>query len=188
MTPFEHLAVLISIVLGLGIAHLLTSVHRLVQARARVRTYWLPLLWTLLLFVTQIEWWWAIFALRTETVWNFFYFLFVLLSPVSLYLAAAFVLPEVEAGGDAPIDLRAYYYENRRWFFAIVAAGPMLDASRRAVQAGTWLDAGVVSNLIAAVLLSLLALTSRPRVHGVATLLITALFGYFLLSAALELR
>jgi hypothetical protein len=35
MTPFEHLSVLISIILGLGIAHLLASVHKLVQARAR---------------------------------------------------------------------------------------------------------------------------------------------------------
>lgn len=188
MTPFEHLAVLISIVLGLGIAHLLTSVHRLVQARARVRPYWLPLLWALLLFVTQIEWWWAIFALRTETVWNFFYFLFVLLSPVSLYLAAAFVLPEIEPGGTATIDLRTYYYENRRWFFAIVAAGPVLDAGRRAVQAGTWRDVGVVSNLVSAVLLCWLATTARPRVHATVTTIVTVLFAYFLVSAALELR
>ena len=41
MTPFEHLAVLISIVLGLGLTQLLLSAHRLVQARGRVRFYWL---------------------------------------------------------------------------------------------------------------------------------------------------
>ena len=45
MTPFEHLAVLISLVLGLAIAQLLTTAHRLVLARERVRFYWLPLTW-----------------------------------------------------------------------------------------------------------------------------------------------
>jgi hypothetical protein len=33
VTPFEHIAVLISIVLGLGLTHLLASVHRLALAR-----------------------------------------------------------------------------------------------------------------------------------------------------------
>src|SRR4051794_5388175 len=93
MTPFEHLAVLISIVLGLGLAHMLTTLHELIQARARVKIYWLSILWFVLIFISLIEWWWASFALRTTLKWNFFYFLFILLSPISMYLAAAFVLP-----------------------------------------------------------------------------------------------
>lgn len=188
MTAFEHLAVLISIVLGLGITQLLTSLHRVVQARQRVRFHPLPLLWAGLIFVTQIEWWWAIFAMRRETVWNFFYFLFVLLSPVTLYLASAFALPEIEPDDTRHYDLRAYYYENRGWFFGIVAAGPVLDAIRRAVQAGTWRDLGAMSNAIAAVLVVTLAVSRRPWYHTIVTLVITALFGYFIVSAALELR
>ena len=186
MTPFEHLAVLISIVLGLALTQLLAGVHRVAQARRRVRVYWLPLVWVGLLFITQVEWWWASYALRRETVWNFFYFLFVLLSPVSLFLAAAFALPEIEPGEH--YDLRAHYYENRGAFFGIVAAGPVLDAIRRAIQAGTWRDAGAVSNAIAAVLVVSLAVSARPRWHAAVTLAITALFGFFLVSAALELR
>lgn len=41
MTPFEYLSVLISIILGLGLAHLLSAVRELIQRRARVRFYWL---------------------------------------------------------------------------------------------------------------------------------------------------
>jgi hypothetical protein len=186
VTPFEHLAVLISIVLGLGIAHLLGSLHRLVQARGRVRLYWLPLLWTALLFVTQVEWWWAIYALRRETEWNFFYFLFVLLSPVSLFLAAAFVLPDIEPGRS--YDLRTYYYANRRWLFAIVALGPVLDAVRRGLQAGSWTDVGATTNAASAVLVGSLAVSARPRWHAAVTLVVAALFGYFIVAAALELR
>ena len=186
MTPFEHLSVLISIVLGLGLTQLLTNVHRLVQAGRRVRLYWLPVLWTVLIFVSQIEWWWASFALRNDTVWNFFYFLFLLLSPVSLYLAAAFVLPEIEA--DRTYDLRAYYYENRRWFFVMTAMSPALDAVRRAVQAGNPRDFGAVSNAVSALLLGTLAVSRRPWLHTVVTLSVAALFLYFIVDAALQLR
>ena len=186
MTPFEHLAVLISIVLGLGLTQLLASVHRLAQARDRVRLYWLPLVWVALIFVTQVEWWWASFALRTETVWNFFYFLFVLMSPVSLYLAAAFALPEIEPG--QRYDLREFYYENRGWFFGVVALGPALDAVRRGIQAGSATDFGAWSNAVSAVLVASLAVSRRQWYHAAVTLALSALFAYFIVSAALELR
>jgi hypothetical protein len=186
MTPFEHLAVLISIILGVAIAHLLTSVHRLVLARERVRFYWLPVTWAVILFTAQVEWWWAIFGMRQQTTWNFFYFLFVLLSPVSLYLATASVLPEVEPGGR--YDLREYYYGNRGWLFAMVATGPVLDAMRRALEAGSWADFGAVSNLVSAVLVGTLAIGRRPAHHAVITLCVAGLFLFFIASAALELR
>jgi hypothetical protein len=137
-----------------------------------------------------VEWWWASFALRDDAVWNFFYFLFVLLSPVSLYLAAAFALPEIEAGGggEQRYDLRAYYYGNRGWFFAVLAANPALDAVRRGLQAGTWRDVGAWSNLVAAALLVSLAVSRRPALHTAVTLVVAALFGFFIVSAAIQLR
>jgi hypothetical protein len=185
MTPFEHLAVLISIILGLGITHLLTAIHHLIVARSRVRLYWLSLAWTGLMLVSQIEWWWASFALRHATTWNFFYFLFVLMSPVLLYLAAAFVLPGIEPGKD--YDLRAHYYRNARWFFIIVAASPVVDGIRRAVQAGSPTDLGAVSNLVSAALLGSLAFYRRPAYHTVITVIVTAIFLYFIVSAAVKL-
>jgi hypothetical protein len=186
MSPFEHLAVLISIVLGLAIAQLLTTAHRLVLARQRVRFYWLPVTWAVLLFITQVEWWWGIFALRGVTSWNFFYFLFILLSPVTLYLATASVLPDVEPG--QRYDLREYYYANRAWFFSLVAAGPVLDGIRRAAQAGTFTDLGAASNLLSAVLVGSLAVSRRASHHTVITAGVSALFLFFIVEAALQLR
>jgi hypothetical protein len=188
MTPFEHLSVLISIVLGLGIAHLLTTVHELIQARARVRVYWLPIVWAILIFVSLIEWWWASFALRTNLKWNFFYFLFVLMSPVTMYLAAAFVLPDDSETDDDVIDLRRYYCENSLALFSILAVSPALDAVRRAVQAGSMLDRGALSNALSAVLLVTMALTKKPWYHALITTIVAALFGSFIVSSALELR
>ncbi len=187
MTPFEHLSVLISIILGLGIAQLLTNVHALAQASGRVRVYWLSVIWTILIFVAQVEWWWSSFRfqdLPLET-WSFFYFLFVLLSPVTLYLAAAFVLPSV--GSEQGCDLREHYYRTRGWFFLMAALGPALDAVRRGVTEGSVTDVGVTSNLVAAALVGSLALSEREAYHAVITLGVTGLFLYFIVAAALNL-
>lgn len=186
MSPFEHLAVLISIVLGLSIAHLLSAVHRVVLARGRIRFYWLPLTWVVLIFVTQVVWWWGIFELRSVPAWNFFYFLFVLLSPVSLYLASASVLPEVEPG--RAYDLREFYYANRGLLFGTIAAGPVLDGMRRAVQAGSWQDLGALSNLVSAVLVGSLAVSRRPMHHAVVTGIVSSIFFYFIVSQAILLH
>jgi hypothetical protein len=186
VSPFEHISVLISIILGLGITQLLMSVHRLVQARDRVKLYWLSLLWVALIFIAQVEWWWASYTLRDETIWNFFYFLFVLLSPVSLYLAAAFTLPDLEKG--ERYDLREYYYGARGWFFTFVAIGPVLDAVRRAIQAGSITDYGAVSNAVAAILVGSLTVSRSERYHTVITLAVAAIFLAFIFSAAIQLR
>ncbi len=188
MTPFEHLTVLISIVIGMGLAHLLNTVHELIQVRGRVRVYWLPVLWFFLIAVGLVEWWWAIFALRTTVKWNFFYFLFVLLSPISLYLAAAFVLPDDSERGNDVIDLRRYYYENRGWLFGTLAVNPALDAIRRGVEVGTVTDLSVWSNATAAVLVASLGMVKTPWYHAVITLIVASLFGSFIVSSALLLR
>jgi hypothetical protein len=185
MSAFEHLSVLISIVIGMGMAHLLISVQRLVQARARVATYWLPITWTVLIFITLIEWWWASFSFRDRSDWNFFYFLFILASPITLYLAAAFVLPWAEEGKS--YNLRDHYYSTRKFFFLLVATGPVLDAIRRAGQAGSLTDFGAVSNAISAVLVGSLAFSARPWHHAAVTISVSILFGFFIVSEALKL-
>jgi len=185
VTPFEHLSVLISIVIGLGITHLLMSAHRLVQARERVRPYWLSLLWAVLIFISQVEWWWASFSYRQQVEWNFFYFLFILASPVALFLAAAFVLPELEP--DQQYDLEEYYFRTRGWFFSILAVSPALDAVRRGIQAGSYTDFGAVSNAVSAVLLASLAISRQAWYHAMLTLAVAGLFLYFIVSAALQL-
>ena len=186
MTQFEHIAVLISIVIGLGITHLLMNVYQLVQARGRVRMYWLPVAWTCVIFMAMVEWWWYLYDLRGKTAgWNFFFFLFVLMSPVAQFMAAAFVLPEPKEHD--VVDLRAYYYDSRAYFFLMLAASPALDAVRRAIEAGTFRDFGSLSNAISAVLVGSLAWSDNEGYHSVVTVGVTALFLYFIVSSALQL-
>jgi hypothetical protein len=188
MTPFEHIANLISIVIGLGITHLLMNIYRLIQVRDRVKFYWLPALWAGIIFMSMVEWWWYFFDLRNQIEhWNFFYLLFVLMSPVAQFMAAAFVLPEPSEGGEQ-MDLRHYYYRDGSYFFAMMAASPVLDAIRRGLESGSFSNFGVITNAVSAVLVGSLAWTKRETYHVFVTLVVWGLFLWFVVSAALNLR
>lgn len=91
--PFAYLSVMISIVLGLALAHVLGSVVRIINNRGRTVMYWPSLLWagTLLLLVAQL--WWADASLRTHTAWSFVAFLVLLAQPAALYLLCALIIP-----------------------------------------------------------------------------------------------
>jgi len=185
MTPFEYLSVLISIILGLGLTHLLSAVRELIQKRARVRFYPLALVWAALIFTTQVQWWWGIYELRVNTAWNFFSFFFLLLAPVSMYLTAGMVLPDIE--GDEECDLKVYYYRNHGWIFGLTAIGNFLDAGRAYFAARSAADPKVWSNLIAVALCVSLAVIRSERYHVVITLLLTGLFLAFIIMARLNI-
>ena len=86
MDPFSYLSVLTSIILALGITHLLTGLGRLLQSRGQVHIYWVHLLWTFNVFLFLVLNWWILFRWHTQQQWSFFLFLFVLLSPTVAYL------------------------------------------------------------------------------------------------------
>ena len=182
MTPFDYLSVLISIVLGLGLTELLSNVHRLIQARDRIKFHWLPLLWSGLIFVMLVQWWWAAFGLHRELEWNFFFFLLILLIPVLMYLAAASVLPTVEP--EQEYDLRTYYFCIHHWFFWIVAATSGMECLRAVLYAD--LQAALL-NATGAGLLGSLALVSNRTYHAVTTIVLAALLILFIFLETLRL-
>lgn len=182
MTAFEYLAVLISIVLGLGATELLAGVQRLAHARDRVRFHWLPLTWAGLVFVALVQWWWAAFGLRHQADWNFFSFLLILLVPVLLYLAAALVLPAEKP--DGWYDLRAHYFGMHRLFFAVIATATLLEMAR-ALRVGD-VQAAVL-DLAATLLLTSLAVVRSPRYHAMGTGMAAVLLAAFIAAETLRI-
>ncbi len=98
MDAFSYLSVLNSIVLGLGGPSLLAGVAAMVRARDRIKMYWPLPAQMALLFLIQVQLWWALFALRERGTWNFLAFLVVLMQPVLVYLATAFLVPDIPDG------------------------------------------------------------------------------------------
>lgn len=116
MTEFSYLSVLISIVLGLGIANLLTGMAALISRRANVQMYWPVPLWMVVLF-RHVLTWWAMFTLRSYEQWTFGIFLAVLMQPILLFLMSALIVPDVPAAEIT--NLRSTYFRETRWFFGI---------------------------------------------------------------------
>ena len=95
MDPFSYLSVLISIVIGLGLSHLLAGAARLVRHRAAVHPYAPVLLLLAMLFLLHVQQWWTVFDLRRVTRW---------------LEARGHDLPTLRVEGDPTFDFTA-----RRW-------------------------------------------------------------------------
>ncbi len=117
MTSFEFLSVLISVVVGLGIAHLLTGIGRLINRAETTRFFGAHMLWTAFVFCYMVIYWWTIvFGYQDWQNWNIVIFLFVLAYGVLLFLLAVVLYPT-----DLPEtwDTRTHFINMRRWFSGI---------------------------------------------------------------------
>jgi hypothetical protein len=125
MEPFAYLSVLTSIVLALGIARVLTGLGTMLQARGRLRLYWIHLMWTLNVFLYLVLNWWILFRWQAQSQWTFFLFLFVLLSPTVAFLLSVLLFPEPFGEG---ADLKQHFFANHHWFFVLGALLAPIDA------------------------------------------------------------
>ena len=164
MEEFSYLAVLLSIVLGLGMARLLTGLGSLIEARARVRIYGPSLVWTLALLLIHVQTWWSMFGLRNHEPWTFVAFLVVLLQPVVLFLLTVLVLPAVPP--ERSVDLQEHYHEQATWFFSLCGALPVVSLVKDIVLEGA-LPSGlnVAFHLAFGALAAVGAVSAREVVH-----------------------
>lgn len=114
---FSYLSVLVSIVLGLGIAHLLGSIIRLIVHRARIVFYWPSVIWVINLLLIMLLVWWSDFSLTNHAGWTFAIFGFTIAVPALLYVISGLIVPPgVE-------DMERAYEENRQWLFSLLVIG-----------------------------------------------------------------
>ena len=124
MSTFEYLTVLLSIIVGVGITHMIMGLGRLVSHASGRRIYWVHLLWTLnIALYLVVYWWWAI-NLRVLDEWSFLPFLVVLLEPSLLCLAGAILYP-VPMPPD--LDYKTHFYQSRSVFFSVIVAISVSD-------------------------------------------------------------
>jgi|JI10StandDraft_1071094.scaffolds.fasta_scaffold489590_2 uncharacterized membrane protein len=133
MDAFNYLSVLVSIILGLGITQLLSSVARAVEHRDTGSLYLPSIAWFLVLLLCHIQTWWSFFGLSTHKNWHFIEFLFVLIQPIGLYLLSVLVLPSESAANK---DQKSWYGAQRRAFFYLLALFILFSLSRDIVFFG----------------------------------------------------
>ena len=175
---YQHVLVVMSIVLGLAVTQLLKGVAQLYRTRKRVRTYWLHWAWTLLLVVFSLLLWWTYWSYRTITDWTFARFVLYLSPAVIFYLLSAIAFPDPD---EDVTDLREFYFANRVGFFGAFAAyGVMAGITAMVVRGMPLADS---SNLFRAGMVVLLVVAMRSgsaRVHAALFVVSTALLLAFI--------
>jgi hypothetical protein len=121
---YVYIRTVMSIVISLSLARLLTGLAGFVQSPGKHRVYPVQLGWVLSMFLFIIHFWWWEYRLQSLAVINFgvylflicfcclFFFLCVLLFPASLE----------EYGG-----YEEYFISRRRWFFGLLALTYAVD-------------------------------------------------------------
>lgn len=133
MTLFEYLGVLISVVMGLGVTHLLIGASKVIQNRDSVRVYWVHAVWTVNILIYILVIWWGMFWWSSLEEWTFYNFLFVTLYAIVLFILAAMLYP-----WDVPTDFdyEEHFFKNRAWFFGLFVAAWCIDVPETTLKAG----------------------------------------------------
>jgi len=185
MSLFEFLMVLVSLIIGLGIAELLSGVAQTIRCRRDVRVYWVHSTLVVVVFLALLQQWWEIWGVRDMPAWTFPGLLMMIGPAIGLFLIAHLLFPDPVSGA----DFRAYYYDEMRpalWLAVLTVA---LAVSFRPLVSGTTLFAmdNASSFLFIAIFLCL-AYTRKPIVHSIlVTLLLSGILADILLSS-IEIR
>lgn len=124
MGVFEYLGVLLSVIVGLGVTHILAGISKLVHHRRTLGFYWVHALWCLNILIYIVIIWWGMFWWSSQLDWSFFQFLMLILYAIVLFLAASLLFPW---DFPAEFDFEAHFYETRPWFFSVVAIAWLID-------------------------------------------------------------
>jgi len=171
---FEFIVGLYAIIAGLGLSLLVQSVGQLIEARQRVRLYWVHTVWIALIFVAHVSSWFAFWRFAGQATWSARGTILVLLTPILLYLVSHLAVPDLE--DSRAHDLRVYYYQQHRWMQGLMIAALAVTAlAHFAVLGGTPLDAPDYVRTIVVVLLLPGVVSSEPRLHAAQAILLLAL-------------
>ena len=169
MDPFSYVCILTSIVAGLAMTRLVGGMGQLLQTRKRTPAYWVHSLWMVNALMTVIITWWVQYRWRNIEHWTLFLVLWLLVAPVTLYLASALLFPN-EQEGEPIKNWREHYYEHHRGIFVLIGMNFVIDIADTLLKG--WehfralgpLYAG--SMLLFIVLCAIAAFTKSARYHS----------------------
>jgi len=119
MTASEHVLILLSLVISLALAHILSNLARLIQSE-NVTWSWLHGVWVFFVVLLLIDFWISVWQLRLEGDWNILMVFFWMTMAILNYLLSALVVPDqvLEDG----MNLGDFHDVNRKRFMSVFLA------------------------------------------------------------------
>ncbi len=132
MTLFEYLSVFLSVIMGLGVTHILAGLSKTIHYRRTLGLSWVHTLWAINILIYIVIIWWGMFWWSKQSSWSFFEFLLLLSYAITLFLAASLLFP-----WDMPrdFDFRVHFEETRAWFFGVFFFAWCLDIPETVLKA-----------------------------------------------------
>jgi hypothetical protein len=179
-TPaYQHVVVVISMVLGLAVTQLLKGIAQLYRTRRGVRAYWIHWGWVILLMVFSLVVWWTYWSYRGLAEWDFLRFVLYLSPMIAFYYLTAIAIPDP---AEPVTDLREYYFSNRVGFFGTFALyGVLAWLTASFVRGVPLADTSNLFRLTFVLLMLVLMRSPNARVHGAALILCAGLLVTFIL-------
>ncbi len=124
MSVFEYLGVLLSVIMGLGVTHILVGLSKTIHHRKTITLFWVHSLWAINVLIYIVIVWWGMFWWSGQQEWSFFQFLLLVLYAIVLFFAASLLFP-----WDLPDDFNfeAHFFDTRPWFFSVLAVAWCID-------------------------------------------------------------
>lgn len=122
MSTFEYLAVLVSIIIGLAVAHLLQAIGRVISDPRGEKLYWIHTLWVCQTLTFLIYFWWFELGYRNVERWSAPLYVFVVGYATVLYLTSVVIVPLKPQP-----DYEEYFFARRRWIFGFILLALLLD-------------------------------------------------------------
>jgi len=110
MTQHEYVFVAISIILGLAITRLLSSVAALIRAHKQVTFHWSTALWGISILIFILQLWWVGWELSAIPAWTVVDFFVLVAGSIFVYGAAELALPseDYDVTDDSELDFLAH--------------------------------------------------------------------------------
>lgn len=174
MDQFEYVMVLVSIIIGLGITHILLGIAGIIDRLSRkqdglelslAHAAWLGFcfLW-LVMF-----WWWEYRFSTGVSDWTFGLYCFLICYAVTLFLFQAVLVPR---NWEGVTSLKDYFLERRAWFYSLLLFATILDQIDGYLKGGFEyvLQSGVIHLVLSAstVLVVIIGIrTTNMRFHNI---------------------
>lgn len=118
MDQFEYVVVLTSLIMGLGIAQLLTGIADVLSNLKKTKLYWPHTIFAIQLFLLHIQEWWISYSYASEVgEWTLKTVLIILAYPILLFVMARMIFPTGIRSHET--EFKTYYFDQWRGLFLL---------------------------------------------------------------------
>ena len=164
MNLFEFLMILLSLIVGLGMAEILSGIARFLKRRGDHAIPWIHGTATMAVFIGLLQTFWESWGLRSEETWSFPAMLLMLGSPICLYLMAYVLFPEPNEHD----ELDEYYLSRAQMIWPLAGLTVIIGTLFRPLAFGDALwDVDNASGIPILLVCAVLAISRHRVVHGI---------------------